>query len=110
MNERRERTDMAPPKYKPMSRDAKVVLDHYREAIAVPHQVDLGPATRLPARFEGDESPLALREYSVTYPKALNDAYGMVCEQHDDALMRIDAGQRDWDTDYQFAHSYLAFQ
>lgn len=94
----------------PLSDKAKEVLHFYQDTIRAPQIIDIGPVTHLSPRYVGDEPPSALREYKIVLPKSLNEAYALLCEEHDQAMMQIVEGHKEWETDYQFAPKSLAFQ
>lgn len=98
------------PEVKPLSKEAKAVLMYYQETIAIPHVINIGSVTQLTPRYEGDEAPGALREYKVEFPPSLNQAYALLAQKHDDALMLVAKRHAEWKTDYQYAPQSLAFQ
>ena len=97
-------------KYEVLSSEIREIRSFYEDDIVEPDVMDLGPKKKLEPRYVGDKSPFALRELSVEYPKALNEAYEILAEEHDAAFMRIVEKYKEWTTDYQFAKNSFGFQ
>lgn len=89
---------------------AKNILQIYEETIKLPQASHLGTVSHLTPIYEGETPPLALRDYKITYPPSLIQAYQIACSDYDKEFIKLVEKSKIWPTDYQYAPYSYAFQ